>query len=103
MFFIPAAGWLGLHNYVIAIGCILMGILYKLSLQKLQLVFTKEKVMKLNFPKKEFAWNDLNNVILKDGILTLDFKNNKLLQAEIEKMQDINEAVFNSFAQSQLR
>jgi len=103
VFFIPAAGWLGLHNYVIAIGCILMGILYKLSLQKLQLVFTKEKVMKLNFPKKEFAWNDLNNVILKDGILTLDFKNNKLLQAEIEKMQDINEAVFNSFAQSQLR
>jgi hypothetical protein len=103
IFFIPAAGWLGLHNYVIAIGCIIMGILYKLSLQKLQFVFSREKIMKMNFPKKEFEWNELSNVILKDGILTLDFKNNKLLQAEIEKSQDINEAAFNAFAQSQLR
>ena len=103
VFFIPAAGWFGLHNYVIAIGCIIMGILYKLSLQKLQLLFTREKVMKMNFPKKEFDWNELNNVILKDRILTLDFKNNKLLQAEIEESQDINEASFNSFAQSHLK
>jgi hypothetical protein len=103
VFFIPAAGWLGLHNYFIAIGCIIMGILYKLSLQKLQFVFTREKILKVNFPKKEFAWNELNNVILKDRILTLDFKNNKLLQAEIEESQDISEATFNSFVQSQLR
>ncbi len=27
---------------------------------------------------------NLDNVILKDNILTIDFKNNKLIQAEIE-------------------
>ena len=102
VFFIPAAGWLGLHSYGIAIACIVMGILYKLSLQRLQFIFTGEKVVKINFPKKEFAWNELNNVILKDRILTLDFKNNKLLQAEIEKSQDVNEVEFNAFAQSHL-
>lgn len=89
-------------SYTLAIACIVMGILYKLSLQKLQFIFTGEKVVKINFPKKEFAWNELNNVILKDRILTLDFKNNKLLQAEIEKSQDVNEVEFNSFAQSHL-
>lgn len=103
VFFIPAAGWFGLHSYVIAIGCIIMGILYKLSLQKLQLVFTRTQIMKMNFPKKEFDWNEFNNVILKDRILTLDFKNNKLLQAEIEESQEINEVAFNSFAQSHLK
>lgn len=102
VFFIPAAGWLGMHSYLVAAGCLLMGLLYKLSLQKLKFVFTRINIVKTNFPKKEFAWNELNNVILKDHILTLDFKNNKLIQAEIEKSQVINEAAFNSFAQSKL-
>jgi hypothetical protein len=103
VFFIPAAGWFGLHIYIIAAGCLLMGFLYKLSLQKIKFVFTREKVAKVNFPKKELLWNEFNNVILKDHILTLDFKNNKLMQAEIEKSLEINEAIFNSFAQAQLR
>lgn len=102
VFFIPAAGWFGMHNYFLAIACLLMGFLYKLSLQKLKFVFSRDKIMKINFPKKEFAWNELNNVILKDHILTLDFKTNKLIQAEIEKSQVINESEFNSFAQTQL-
>jgi len=102
VFFIPAAGWLGLHNYFIALGCLLMGILYKLSLQKLKFVFTRGNIMKMNFPKKEFKWNGFNNVILKGNILTLDFKNNKLFQAEIEN-KDVNEIEFNSFAQLQLQ
>jgi hypothetical protein len=102
VFFIPAAGWLGLHNYLVAVGCLMIGLLYKLSLQKLKIVFTRGNIMKMNFPKKEFGWNNLNNVILKGNILTLDFKNNKLLQAEIEN-KEINESDFNSFAQQQLQ
>jgi len=102
VFFIPAAGWFGMHNYLIAMACLLMGFLYKLSLQSLKFVFNRDKIIKINFPKKEFTWNELTNVILKDHILTLDFKNNKLIQAEIEKSQIINEAAFNSFAQSRL-
>ena len=102
VFFIPAAGWLGMHSYLVGVGCLLMGILYKISLQKLKFVFTRNNIVKINFPKKEFTWNELNNVILKDHVLTLDFKNNKLIQAEIEKSQIINEAAFNSFAQSKL-
>jgi hypothetical protein len=101
VFFIPAAGWLGMHSFVIGAGCILMGLLYKLSLQEIKFVFGHENIIKMNFPRKILEWNLLNNVILKDNILTLDFKNNKLLQAEIEK-NNINEIDFNSFAKTRM-
>lgn len=102
VFFIPAMCWFGLHNYILMLVLILMGFLYRFSLQKLKFVFTAEKVIKINFPKREFDWNLFSNVVLKDNILTLDFKDNKLIQAEIEKSQNLNEKQFNLFAQSQL-
>lgn len=101
VFFIPAAGWFGLHNYVIGAGCLLMGLLYKLSSQDMKFIFSRGNILKMNFPKKELDWRLFNNVILKDNILTLDYKNNKLLQAEIEE-NDINEIDFNSFAKLQM-
>lgn len=97
-----AGCWFGLQNYFMVVALVVLGVLYHLALQKLQFIFTSEKVVKLNFPGKEFKWNVFNNVVLKDNILTLDFKNNKLIQAEIEKSQNINERQFNSFAQSKL-
>jgi hypothetical protein len=100
--FVLAGCWFGLQNYFMVAALVVLGVLYHLSLEKLQFVFTSEKVMKLNFPGKEFEWNSFNNLILKDNILTLDFKNNKLIQAEIEKSQHINEQQFNSFAKSKL-
>lgn len=100
--FILAGCWIGLQNYLLTGICILMGILYHLALQKLTFVFDKEKITKINFPKKEFDWNLFSNVILKDNILTLDFKNNKLIQSEIEKSQNANEVEFNEFAQSKI-
>jgi hypothetical protein len=35
------------------------------------------------FSERLIAWNQLNNVILRDDLLTLDFKNNKVLQLEV--------------------
>ncbi|MEO8721312.1 MAG: hypothetical protein ABI297_05295 [Ginsengibacter sp.] len=100
--FILAGCWFGFHNYLLFVTLVILGILYHLALQKLQIVFTSEKISKLNFPLKEFEWSVFNNVVLKDNVLTLDFKNNKLIQIEIEKPQNINEQEFNSFVQSQL-
>jgi hypothetical protein len=100
--FVLCGCWLGLQNYFMVTALVILGILYHFALQKLQFVFTKEKIVKMNFPVREFEWKTLNNVILKDNILTLDFKDNKLIQAEIERAQNINEQQFNSFAQSQL-
>lgn len=35
------------------------------------------------FSKRLVGWNELNNVILRNDLLTIDFKNNKILQLEI--------------------
>jgi hypothetical protein len=35
------------------------------------------------FSQKLVGWNELNNVILRNDLLTIDFKNNKVLQLEI--------------------
>lgn len=100
IFFILAGSWVALQNYLAAFGCIILGVLYHLSLQKLQFVFLVHSVKKMNFPSKEYSWQSFTNVLIRDKILTLDFKNNSLIQLEAEN--DINETQFNEFAKSRL-
>ena len=76
-------------------------ILSTVALQKTVFLFDKSEVSKVNFPAKKFKWDQFSNVILKDNMLTLDFKNNKFIQAEIETV-NINEDAFNTFAKEQL-
>ena len=101
-FFILAGCWVALQNYLVVAGCVVMGILYYFSLQKLLFVFDNTSVKKKNFPSAEYSWNNFSNVMLKDNILTLDFDNNKLIQLEIETEKNINEFEFNEFAQQQI-
>jgi len=55
------------------------------------------------FLKKTIRWNQLNNLILKDGLLSIDFKNNKLIQLTIDESKNvINEQEFNDFCRQQL-
>ena len=44
----------------------------------------------------EYQWSEFNNIILKDNLLTLDFKNNKLLQLSISE-STVDEYSFNTF------
>ena len=48
-------------------------------------------------------WTQLTNVIKKDDLLTLDFKNNKLLQVQVINSDLISEHEFNQFCQEQLK
>jgi len=47
-------------------------------------------------------WNELSNVIKRDDLLTLDFKNNKLMQVQILDADDVSEDEFNQFCRQQL-
>jgi hypothetical protein len=62
-----------------------------------------EGIIYPSFPVKEINWPELQNIILKDGILTIDFRNDKLIQQEIEEDEDVNEEDFNEFCKQQLR
>ena len=61
------------------------------------------------FLKKDHQWKEFNNVVIKDGLLTLDFINNKVFQVEpewdktqIKKTYPEFEKEFNEFCRQQL-
>lgn len=102
IFFILGICWINLENYYAVAINFVIGVLFYLAIQKLSVIFNS-KIVTLNFfPKKEYEWNQFSNVVLKDGILTLDFKNNKLFQGEIEDDNLFKEREFNSFVKTQL-
>ena len=86
---------------VIVVADILMFRLAGAALQNTRLRFNDTGIEKTNFPAKHYTWQQFSNVILKDSVLTLDFKNNKFFQAEIDTAT-ANEDAFNTFAKAQL-
>lgn len=58
----------------------------------------EEKItVKRMIGSSEYEWDQFSNIILKDNLLTLDFKNNKVLQLEIDEKTAIDETTFNHF------
>lgn len=71
------------------------------SRRSLEIGVSDERIVINTIFRKYYKWDLLENVVLKDGLLTLDFRNNKIIQREII-LQDINEKEFNSFCKEQL-
>jgi hypothetical protein len=82
---------------------ILAGILEKQAKFPQEVAFDESEMVINSFPKKRYDWSDLTNVVLKDGILTIDFKNNKLVQKEIQSGSNArDEREFNEFCMNML-
>ena len=74
-----------------------------LAHKKLVVHVTNKTIVVPYILQKDVAWEEVNNVILKDGLLTIDFKNNKLFQHIIlNSDEDISEKEFNEFCKEQL-
>ncbi|BAV07855.1 hypothetical protein SAMN05421788_103200 [Filimonas lacunae] len=101
-FFIAAPGWLlpNTGNVFVALLYIAAGLLEKKAKTPQTVTFSPDAIIFGGLPEKKIAWNLLSNVVLKDTLLTLDYKNNKLLQTEV--ITEVNEAVFNAFCARQL-
>jgi hypothetical protein len=87
--------------YWMALLLLAFNIFAMLSKQKIQIIFSAQQIIYKAFPSKKILWASLNNVVLKDGLLTIDFKNDKLLQQPVEEQQT-SENDFNAFCQQQL-
>jgi len=65
--------------------------------------FDNEEVAFNNFPSKQYSWQEIQNVILKDNIITIDFKNNRIFQKETETdTKPELEKEFNEFCRQHL-
>ena len=70
----------------------------------LEIGFKDDQVLINTLFKRKFRWSEFNNIILKDGLLTLDFKSNRLLQKEVldDDDPDADEDEFNAYCREKL-
>ena len=70
----------------------------------LEIGFYSEGVVLNSLFKKKFLWISFQSVILKNGLLTLDFRDNKLIQKEVldDDEPDAQEDEFNDYCRSKI-
>ncbi len=96
--------WIGLGYWWVAVLVAMLILLYTMSKRQLVVTVDDHKISYPSFPNRNIAWHDLNNLILKDRILTIDFRDNKLIQQDIDsKSYHVNEQEFNDFCKQQLQ
>lgn len=99
LIFIPPVNWFLLFF-------IIMALLEKLALTPEEIGFGDNEIVFSGMFKKKITWNELSNVVLKDGIISIDFKNNRLIQKETDEDEDededASEEEFNAFCENRL-
>ena len=79
-------------------------ILYTISKRELRIHVRTIEIIYPSFPKRIIDWSQLSNVIFKDGILTIDFKNNRIIQHYVDETNTtVDEKEFNEFCKDQLK
>ena len=80
-----------------------LGLFEKQAKLPLEIGFTDNAVVINTLFRRYYQWTDFNNIVLKDDILTLDFKNNRLLQREtVDEEGDAGEDEFNDYCRDRL-
>ena len=92
----PFMWWLCLPIFALAI-------MEKIAKHHLEIGFTEQGITINTLFKTYHKWSEFNNIVLKDNLLTLDYKNNKLLQREtIDEEGDAEEDEFNNYCRLML-
>ncbi len=100
LFVIMVLFWFFLKAWIPALGIALfIGVAFAILKKKSTAGFTAEKiVIEKSIFKKEYNWAEVENVVLKDHLLSIDFKNNVLIQIAIApESYTISEKAFNQF------
>jgi hypothetical protein len=97
--------WIGMpYLQWLVIPFFVMAMMEAQAKYPLEIGFYSEGVVLNSLFNKKFPWSSLQSVILKDGLLTLDFINNKLIQKEVldDDDPDAREDEFNDYCRSKL-
>lgn len=99
IFIISAVMWAILGKYLLGVLMLFFGVMGIYSSGKLFILFSDEGISYPSFPRKLFLWKDVSQVILKDDILTIDLKDNKLFQFNILSA-NVNAIAFNEYCKT---
>lgn len=94
---LPAIWYFKFDYVYIGLITLVLSILYFIARRSFRILFTGQYIIYPSFPGRKIKWNELSNLILKDGLLTIDFKNNKLIQQEIDVNDEVDEKEFNVY------
>ena len=97
-------GWIFLGHLWVASAVAAIALLKGAVKKNFEFVLREKEIHLRIFPQQRIMWSDLQNVVLKDGVLTVDFKSNKIIQSEILPFESniSDEAEFNEFCRSRL-
>lgn len=70
----------------------------------IEIGFSDNEIVFNSLFKRRYHWKQFSNIVLKDGLLTLDFSNNRILQREVDddEEDDADEDEFNEYCRNQL-
>ncbi|MEO7311413.1 MAG: hypothetical protein ABIX01_13510 [Chitinophagaceae bacterium] len=100
-----AFGWVFItsNGFWLAVVYCILGLTERFIKFPDEIGFSKDKVVRNTFPRKSYEWVDIDNAIIRDNLFTLDLRNNKLLQKELDEPVDKElELEFNAFCKDQL-
>jgi len=97
-------GWFLLPNALLISGIYLIAALFERQVKfPYEIAFDPAGIVINTFPKKHYSWSLVQNAIIKDDVITIDFKNNTLIQKDInEPVNDRITNEFNSFCAAQI-
>jgi hypothetical protein len=76
------------------------------ALRPQEIGFAEDHIEMTGASRKRIEWSSLSNVMLKDGLLTMDYRDNRLFQKEVDDLDDEeyegSEDEFNAFCRAQL-
>jgi hypothetical protein len=97
--------WLGMPDFQwMFIPFVFMALLEAQAKYPLEIGFHEGGIVINTLFKKKIPWSGLQSVILKDGLLSLDFRDNTLMQKEVvdDDEPDADEDEFNEYCSSKI-
>ncbi len=91
--------WLFSGFYLLGIISCLFSFFGFISNRKQAVKVSEAGVIYPSFPSKLFEWKEIDQVLVKDDVLTIDLKNNKLIQISIleKENEKLDTNLFNAF------
>lgn len=83
---------------------IILALLEYQAKYSLEIGFSDKEIVINSLFKRRYQWAQFDNIMLKDGLLTLDFTNNRIIQREVEddEEDEADEDEFNAWCRKQL-
>jgi hypothetical protein len=97
-----SVAWINMGLWIPAAINVILGMQYFFSKKKLLVSVDQSHITYPALLNDKINWEDVSAVILKDGLLTIDLKNNKLIQQDIDESNPVDEKSFNEFCKKKL-